>query len=146
MAESERVRIEALTVLAERQSLQDEVEKEQDMQAPPGLRANATSSSSATPLVQGLPHEQRTEASTSGLGFGISTDELLKRAADALATANIPPEWHFDLAPNLRDTAVFVTFVDAPSLRLAANKIRRCNISLTWRQRTSLAGRTKDKG
>ena len=71
----------------------------------------------------------RTEAILSGLGKGIDTDTLMQRAAEAFQAAAIPEDWHWEMAPNNRDTAVFVTFKDAASLRLAANKIRRASIS-----------------
>ena len=131
MAEAERVRIEATTALQEFKQLRDDLTKQraEALQPPPGLAGRSNASTASGSQCQALPHEQRTEAILSGFGGATSTQELLQRAQDALKAAQIPSEWHSELAPNNRDTAVFFTFRDAACLRLAANKIRSANIS-----------------
>ena len=131
MAEAERIRIEATTALQELKQLRDDLTKQraEALQPPPGLAGRSNASTASGSQCQALPHEQRTEAILSGLGGVTSTQELLQRAQDALKAAQIPSEWHSELTPNNRDTAVFFTFHDAACLRLAANKIRSANIS-----------------
>ncbi len=143
IAETERVRIEATTALQEFKQMRDDLIKQraEALQPPPGLAGRSNASTTSGSQCQALPHEQRTEAILSGFGGATSTQELLQRALDALKAAQIPSEWHSELAPNNRDTAVFVTFQDAASLRLAANKIRSADISHAPGSRVWLAAR-----
>ena len=65
----------------------------------------------------------------SGFGFGISPDELLRRAQNALQQAQIPNTWYENLSCNPRGTVAFLSFHEAGHLRLANAKIRRAQIS-----------------
>jgi hypothetical protein len=142
-AESERLRLECLQTLKELKDMKEEIKRD-DISSPPGLSHRAASSTSTA--VPTIPHELRTEAILSGLGHGATPEELLNRATEAFQRAAIPPEWHWDLAPNNRSTAIFVTFKDPASLRLAANKIRRAAISFQPGTRAWLdARRTKSE-
>jgi hypothetical protein len=129
IAESERLRVESLQVLQDMKDMR-EAAKNQTLLAPPGLAAASSRSSapSGSNASQSIPHELRTEAIMSGLGRGLTTETLKERALHALELAEVPKEWHYGIASNTRDTAIFIDFKDAASLRLAANKIRRASI------------------
>ena len=151
LAESERIRQEATQVLQDMKRMKSEMEGERASASaglPPGLtthhQRSAASSSTYSNLTGSLPHEQRTEAILSGLGSNLTPETLMQRAQHALSTAGVPEDWHFELAPNVRNTAVFINFKEASGLRLASNKIRRAGITHEPRSRVWLdARRTK---
>ena len=85
----------------------------------------------------------RTEGILAGLGDGLSNDDIIARATDVLRRAGVPAQSHAGLSSNIRGTAVFICFKEPGLLRLAADKVRRLNVSFDGRRVWLDARRTR---
>jgi len=132
---SEQMRAEMAAALEEAKRVLEEA-KAAAIALPPGIGSSATGSQSLWSPPRGsqqtggggMPHEMRTEALLSGLGWGITPEETLTRANDILRQAGIPEDWHHGVTVNNRGTAIFLSFKEASQLRLASNKVRRLTV------------------
>ena len=146
-AEAEKLRAEQQQALQEMKQIAEQAKASAPL-PPPGLQTPSRVShaaSSATTNAPSIPHEMRTEAILSGLGQGLTPDELLARAAEVLGRAGVDNTTHEPPTANFRATAVFIIFREAGQLRIASDKIRRINASYSDKRVWLDARRTRSE-